>query len=336
MIAYWEEEGLLHPGQKERLLESYQNKGFDWKRLAQYSFWIALSCLAFAFLSLLVEDQVRQWLERLYQTPDAVISLFCFGLAVFFYLWGWRQKKRHPARRFTNEAWMMLGVLATAIGLGYASQWVEKENGHYSLLFFVAVATYGFLGIRLQSKMIWLCCLISLGLWFAMETAFHSDWGWKFWGMNYPMRFTIFGTLLTLFAYFVQPRLRALQEMQGLTRATGLSYMLVALWLVSVFGNYSDWEKWLAVRQYQLFYWGLLSLGISAGLGYWGLKRKDPMLREFGIVFFMLNLYSRFFEYLWDTLNRTLFFSLLAISFWLLGRWAEKWWNKRQTSKTEA
>ena len=328
MIGHWSDDGLLTPEQTEQLLETYQNKGFDWKRLAQYSFWVALSCVAFAFLSLLVEKEVRALLERFYETPDAAISILCLVLAVLFYVWGWRQKKWQPTRRFSNEAWMMLGVLATAIGLGYASQWVEKESGHYSLLFFVAVVLYGFLGIKLQSKLIWFCCLLSLGLWFAMETASHSDWGWRFWGMNYPMRFTIFGALLSLFAYFIQPKLKSLQGVQGLTLATGLSYLLVALWLVSVFGNYSDWDLWLEVRQYQLFLWGLLSLGVSAGFAYLGLKRKDPMFREFGIVFFMLNLYSRFFEYLWDTLNRTIFFALLALSFWLIGRWAEKLWNR--------
>src|SRR5690606_10401232 len=59
-----------------------------------------------------------------------------------------------------------------------------------------------------------------------------------------------------------------------------------------------------------------------------GMKTKDHVSRDIGFVFFILNLYTRFVEYLWDNMNRTMFFLLLAGSFWLVGRWAERVWRK--------
>jgi len=41
----------------------------------------------------------------------------------------------------------------------------------------------------------------------------------------------------------------------------------------------------------------------------------------------LINLYSRYFEYLWDITDKTIFFSILALSFWMIGRKAEKIWN---------
>src|SRR5690606_23086964 len=131
-----------------------------------------------------------------------------------------------------------------------------------------------------------------------------------------------------------QDRLRPLKRFQPLSYGIGLTYLVISLWLPSVSGTSSDWDNWASVRQWNRSYWGLLSTAVSAGLAWYGLKNKDAVAREFGIVFFIINLYTRFFEYLWDNLNRAVFFLILALSFWFVGRWAERRWN-RDKSKAE-
>jgi hypothetical protein len=60
------------------------------------------------------------------------------------------------------------------------------------------------------------------------------------------------------------------------------------------------------------------------------------MTRGFGLTFLFINLYTRYFEYFWNTLHKAIFFALLAISFWFIGSRAEKIWNismpRRRTS----
>jgi uncharacterized membrane protein len=187
------------------------------------------------------------------------------------------------------------------------------------------------LAVKLKSKLIWVFTLVALGVWFATETALHSEWGWKFWGMNFPLRFTIFGALLTAFSIWVQPRWSALVEFQSTSFVIGLLYTMIALWCLSIFGNYSDFEAWTQIRQYEILYWGLLAIMVSLALALYGLKKKDAVIRDIGFVFFLLNLYTRFVEYLWDNINRTIFFLILAVSFWLVGRWSEKIWKKQST-----
>lgn len=235
---------------------------------------------------------------------------------------------------FSNESLMLLGVFATATCIGYLGKIVDKGSGAYSLLFFASVVIYSILAVKLSSKTIWTFMLLALGIWFAMETAYHSQWGFKFWGMNYPLRFSLFGAVLTAFALQLQPRWTIIKPFQQLSYVVGILYLFISLWLLSIFGNYSDLDKWAATKQIHILYWGILSTLITLLFSWYGLKRNDIIAREFGITFLLINLYTRFFEYLWDNINRAIFFSILALSFWLIGRKAEKIWSGYFLKKT--
>ena len=61
-----------------------------------------------------------------------------------------------------------------------------------------------------------------------------------------------------------------------------------------------------------------------AGMIWLGIRVKDDLLRDLGVTFLLLDLYTRYFEYLWDHTNKGLFFGILALSFWWVGRLIEK------------
>ena len=100
-----------------------------------------------------------------------------------------------------------------------------------------------------------------------------------------------------------------------------------------MFGNFGTLESWYTVKQITLFYWAIISAIVCAISIFVGLKYHDEVAREFGITFLFINLYTRYFEYFWDSWHKALFFSVLAISFWLIGRKAEKIWNVEFTKK---
>src|ERR1700761_9016649 len=74
-ISHWESEKIVDAQLAETLRHSYEVKGFDWMRLAKYSFWIALFCGIIAVGSLIINDAVINWLKGLYYAPDIVISI---------------------------------------------------------------------------------------------------------------------------------------------------------------------------------------------------------------------------------------------------------------------
>lgn len=329
-LKHWKAGGMISQEQHDDLNGNLDDKGFEWGMLARYAFWVALASLIFSVVSLFSDDYLTTLVERFYETPNVVFCLGFAALAVLFYYLGFRNKSKNPDRNFSSETLMLAGAFSTAASIGFLGQVLNREDSHYTILFLISIAIYAVLAVRLNSRLLWVFTLVALGIWFATETAYHSNWGFKFWGMNYPLRFTIFGILVVGFAVFLQPKLKRLKIFTSISFVVGLLYTMIALWLLSIFGNYSDFDSWSSVRQYEIFYWGLLGIIISLGLALYGMKTKDHVSRDIGFVFFVLNLYTRFVEYLWDNLNRTIFFLLLAVSFWFVGRWAESIWKKEK------
>lgn len=325
-INHWKNEGLIDPATADKLYSSYEEKGFDWKRLAQYSFWVALACGLIAIASLIIDDVVINWLKKLYDTPDIIISLISGALAALFLWEGSKRKQKYPERVFSNEAIVFFGILFTASCIAYLGKAFDNGSGHFSILFLLSVLVYSLLAIKFNSGLIWAFALVSLGSWFGTETGYQTDWSHYFLGMNYPLRFVAFGFLLVALSSLID-RINVISVFKNLTYIIGLLYLFISLWLLSIFGNFGTLEDWLTIKQIEIFYWGILSVLVCLGFTFYGLKRKDFIAREFGITFLLINLYSRYFEYLWDVTDKTIFFAILALSFWLIGRKAEKIWN---------
>ena len=332
-LDFWKANGDLESTKIEQLKSTIDERSFEWKVLARYAFWVALASLIFSVVSLFSDNALEKFIQQFYDTPNIIFCLFFAGLAFLFYFLGFRNKKLYPDKTFSNETLMLAGSFSTAACIGFLGQILDRDNHFFSILFFLSIIIYAVLAVKLNSKLIWVFTLVALGIWFATETAYHSDWGWKFWGMNFPLRFTIFGIMVTSVAVFVQPKFSKLKPFKSTSVVIGLLYTMLALWILSIFGNYSDFDAWTKIRQYQILYWGLLAVFLSLAVALYGLKRKDNVIRDIGFVFFLINLYTRFVEYLWDNMNRTIFFLILAISFWLVGRWSEKIWKKESASE---
>src|SRR5690606_14273199 len=161
----------------------------------------------------------------------------------------------------------------------FLGQVLDRTTNHYTLLFLLSIAIYGTLSVKLDSKLIWVFTLVALGSWFATETAYHSNWGFKFWGMNYPLRFTLIVLLLTTFALCGQDKIKPLHAFGSTSYIVGLLCTMIALWCLSIFGNYSDFDASTQVRQYHILCWGILAVVLSLGLALYGMKTKDHASR---------------------------------------------------------
>lgn len=333
-IQYWENTSIVSPDEASKLRNSYEVISFDWKRLAKYSFWISIICIIIAVSAIFADRVLMELLKRIFNVPDIIK---CFVLvsfsAVFFYL-GLKRRSAYPDKIFSNEAIFFLGVLFVAGSITFLGKAIDTGSGHFSLLILLAAIVYGILGILFSSKLIWLFSILSLGSWFGTETGYVSGWGAYFLGMNYPLRFVLFGLALLGLSYLFE-RNNRLKEYFKSTYVLGLLYLFIALWILSIFGNYGDMESWYHVKQIELFYWDILFGLAAVGSIFFGLKYDDTVARGFGITFLFINLYTRYFEYFWNATHKAIFFSILAVSFWLLGTKAEKIWNLKFIAKKE-
>ncbi|WP_113663789.1 DUF2157 domain-containing protein [Pedobacter nanyangensis] len=326
MLDYWQSEKLLTDAEAQQLKNSYEPKAFDWRRLAQYSFWIAMGCGVVALSALLVDKSLLDYLKNLYNTPNIIISIVSALLAAACYVFGIRRKKYRPQQVFSNEAIIFSGVMLTANAVAYLGKALNSSSNHFSLLILFSVIIYLSLAYFFKSRLIWAFALLALGAWFGTETGYLSKGNWYFLGLNYPLRFVVFGLALTLVSIFMHKR-QKLSYFFDITYFGGLLYLFTSLLLLSVFGNYGSLEEWYSIKQLSLFYWAIISAVVCVVAIVIGLKKNDAMLREFGIIFLFINLYTRYFEYFWDNWHKAIFFSVLGISFVLIGRKAEKIWS---------
>lgn len=325
-LELWRREGLLPEETARRLEEDIHVLSFDWRRLARYALFAAVLCLVVSVGALLADEMLVEFLLRVLALPPLFKCTAFFPLGGFFFAAGVRRRVRSPERIHSIESLFFLGVLSIATGVAFLGMFFESER-LYPLLPLGAALLYGTLGIVLESNQVWAFALLSLGGWMGAETGYVSGWGAYYLGMNYPLRFVLFGTALTGFGYAMRQCSR-LSFLEVTTRTMGFLYLFLSLWILSIFGNYGDPESWFDVRQVELFHWSLLFGVVAAGAIAWGLKRDDALARGFGAVFLCLNCYTRFFEYFWAPLHKALFFAILAASFWLLGSRAERIWNE--------
>lgn len=312
----------------ERIRANIQPLAFDWCRLARYSFIIAIVCVVIAVGAAVADRWLMDLLEQIFSMPWAFKSVGCAALAAGIIFFGLSRRRKHPAKIFSNEAIFFLGVVGIAGSIACLGRALDTGSGHFSLLLLLAAVVYGALGILLESKLIWVFSLMSLGGWFGAETGYASGWGAYYLGMAYPMRFVMFGAVLTLGSWLMLRRAR-FAEMFGVTRVMGLLYLFIALWILSIWGNFEGYDDWRRASHWELLHWSLYFGLASAGAIYLGLRNDDGVLRGFGLTFLGINLYTRFFEFFWDGLHKAVIFGILGITFWLIGSRAETIWQMR-------
>jgi len=193
-------------------------------------------------------------------------------------------------------------------------------------LLLLSFLVYAVLGVALESNLIWVFALASLGGWMGTETGYMSGWGAYYLGMNYPLRFVLFGAVLTGCALALEPHPVAARFHRS-TLVMGLLYLFIALWIMSIFGNYGDMPAWERAKQIELFHWSILFAAVAGWAIYYGLRHDNDITKGFGVTFLGINLYTRFFELFWNNLHKAVFFALLAASFWYIGSKAETIWN---------
>lgn len=314
-LETWHADGELTADHAERLKQSIVPKKAQ-QQLANYFFIIALACSLLSFGALSIDEKFLERFRQYFALSNwtiAIITAMLTGVWLIYI-----NRKKSIMQRLFYEMQVTGASVVMLTSLVYLCKEVGSGNGYTGLLI-VAALCFATLYYVFRSLAAWIGLLLALMAWYGAFAYTHST-NHSFLWMNYPVRFAVFG-LLVLAASAVQQRITALKQTSRITMAFSLIIFFTAMWGVSIFGNYHDLERWTQVRQVQILVYGLLSGATSVAALLWGIKKDDAFLRDTGIIFLLLNLYTRYFEYFWDTLNKGLFFLFIAVSFWFIGRW---------------
>jgi hypothetical protein len=153
--------------------------------------------------------------------------------------------------------------------------------------------------------------------------------------MSLPALFTIFGSFLIGTAR-VMRSYTVTAPLWSTTRIWGLLYFFLSLWNMSIFGADGYFVTFghrgtRFSQKFRVFLWSVVFFVAAGGSIWHGLRYDDSTTKGFGLTFLGINLYTKLFEFGWGW-SKPLFFSILAGTFAVIGRYAEDVWNLQVTA----
>lgn len=324
-IHHWSKEGKVSPEQAQILSNSIEEAKFDWQSLAFYAFILAIASIIISAVALLADKWLMQLFEKIVDASEGYKAVFFAVSSFVLFYYGQRIRRKKPDSVYSHTALTLLGILTAGVSLGYLS--IALGDGkHYAIFVFFAALLYGALGVYFKSHMLWITAMISLLLWFGTETTYFSDGGPLFVGMNHIIRYIPFSLTLMALSVFLK-NIPLLKNFHDHTFLFFTIVLFCALWFASIFGNQTSLTTWSAVTQADFLGWSVVFLMASIVSMWVGKRYKKRVLIEIGIIFIILNFYTRYFEFGWEPLHPTVFFACLGLSFWFIGKKAEKIWT---------
>lgn len=325
-IAQWQESQVINQEQAQQMRQGYRvhEANTDWQTITLYIFIAAISCALMAFGSLVLDEKWIEVLRKKLSLTDGIIAVLFGLLTIFLCYHGYRRQQKLPGYSLNREIYWLLPILSTGVTVVYLGKSLQYLNGNYGIFWLLATLTYGVLGIVLSSRLLWTATLLCLIPAYVKLTYYITgDASW-FLGMNLPCRMFVLAVIM-LVAHRLSLSYKKYHAVQHITWAGSWLLLLLSAWLISIFGNSGTWSEWQLIRQYQLLWWVAMYTLLCAGVIWLGIRMRDNLVRDLGVLFLLLDMYTRYFEYLWDRTHKGIFFTILALSFWWIGRKIEKW-----------
>ncbi len=325
-IDEWKQQQIISDEQASQMDAQIEKHKLDWKQVAVYAFIIAVSCAILSIVVLLADDLLREFIERYTQLTDIVFSII-LSISTFFTFWYTKKRfKKYINAPIGNTSFLLLGAFLSLACVSFWAKSFHVFQNEYYAIFLIAAILYIIVSVYFQSNTLWVLCLLMFGLAYGSFTLSLETKDQFFLGMNLILRYIPFSVLLFVGLYFVKQNEKCI-KFEKIHYISSLLVFFTAIWLLSIFGNFTKYENWQQVGQIHFVIWAIALFMIAALGMYVGLKREDFILGNISLIFFILNLITRYFEYFWEPLHKSVFFMILAFIFWFIGSRAEKLWN---------
>lgn len=319
-LNQWVEEKNIDQEQAQKLEQSIEIQKFDWQGLSTYAFYGALMCFVIAIVAIFSGNLFYKLLQQLLNAPDSIFAISFTLLSAILLIWGMRFRK--SIMRINVEIVLVITLTLWGIALFY---WNKAFGWNDTMLAFILLlwALPSFiLSSLFQSVLQW--CLAVLALFFALLFILDllADSHLLFNHLNYSLR-AAFCSLLLLFGSYLISKFSCLKQFYNVTYAIALIALMFTLWIISISGNSLGYDEWRAISHWHFWPW-ILIFTLAGIIALWrGLKNDDDLLKGVGIAALLLNAYTRYFEFFWDSLHKSFFFMLLAASLWFVSKRAE-------------
>jgi hypothetical protein len=281
-------EGVIDGDLHATLLQQYPSSRWDFSTLGRwFLFFGAIS--AAGGLVVLGTTIFEFTLEKL-AVVLGVVSAVCFFGGV---------KLGNRGLTWSSRSIELLGAL-TLIGLTFTLGVIYSSgSGNWPVLLLIDMFVLLPLAYLRRNVRVLVLIVIVFFTWFGGVTGYMSGWGAYFFGMNYPLRFFVVGLLMVGMSLIhrnaEQERLRTYEGFFKVWLSGGVFFSEMALWLMSLFGNFGNiWEGHRETSG-ELFFFGLLWASFNAALLWFGSRYQLRMLRGYAITFLIIQGYTLYF-----------------------------------------
>jgi hypothetical protein len=282
-------EGLLDAATHRQLAESYPLGRWDWRSLGRW-FLIFGAITAAAGAVILLRDVFVFNLHHL-----AILLVLVIG---GLFAAGWKLRQR--AWSWSSRTAELLGGLAL-IGLSFVIGLIYSTgSGNWPALLLVDLVPLLILSYALNNVLLLVLSAVVFFSWFGGVTGYESGWEAYWFGMNYPLRFLGAAVFIALMGLVhLKAEHGQLAPYRGFSKvwiSFGLFLAEMALWLLSIFGNYGSIDDpWHEAGNGQLVIFNLAWAALNLGLLFIGIRYSYRMLRGYGATFFIIQGYTLFF-----------------------------------------
>lgn len=311
-------EGLLDEAKHAQLSANYPLTGWDWRSLGRW-FLIFGAISVMAGLSILARTLFDFTLEKL-AILLGIALIASFGAAQ------WLRRTR-PELVMTVSSLELLGGLLL-IGLTFTLGAIfSTGSGNWPSLLLIDLLVLLSLSYALNNPLLLVLSAVVFFGWFGGFTGYASGWGAYWFGMNYPLRFLMVAlAIIAIGVVHQQSEQGPLARYRGFCKiwlSSGLFFAEMALWLLSLFGNFDlENHSWHLGSSAELFLFNLLWAALNGILIVLGARWAMRMLSGYGATFLIIQIYTLFFAHLAKDLGFLLSTLVagggaLALTFWL-------------------
>lgn len=281
-------EQIINSETYAELLALYPVERWDYSSLGRW--FLIYGSIAFSAGLFILSSEIFEFTMVKLAIGLGALTIGCF-------LIGWRL--RLSDLTWTKRSFELLGSL-TIVGLTFTLGIIYSTgSGNWPALLLIDMLMLLPLAYMLRNVLILILSVIIFFTWFGGVTGYVSGWGMYWFGMNYPMRFLIVGLLMIgmslLHRSAENNTLRAYDGFFKVWLSGGVFFSEMALWLMSLFGNFgSIFERYLETAN-ELFLFGALWAGFNIATLKLGSAFGLRMLRGYAITFLIIQGYTLYF-----------------------------------------
>ena len=281
-------EGLIDGTVQQELAQLYPVDGWDFSALGRW--FLVFGAISAATGMLILGSELFEFtLPKLAGGLGLVtIALFYAGLRL-----------RDSKLTWTRRALELTGGICL-IGLTFTLGMIYSTgSGNWPALLLIDLLLLFILTYLLRNVLLLVLTAVVFFTWFGGVTGYVSGWGAYWFGMNYPMRFLIAGVLIVgvslVHRSAEQGKMHAYDGFFKVWLSAGLFFSEMALWLMSLFGNFGSIFSYYLETAAELLLFNGLWAGFNLLLLIAGSRFGLRMMRGYAVTYLIIQAYTLYF-----------------------------------------